>query len=369
MDGPLVSFVIPCYKLAHYLRPCLDSLLGQTYRNLELLIMDDCSPDDTPAVAASYSDARVRYFRNDPNLGHLRNYNKGIGLARGDYIWLVSADDCLRSKDAVGRFVALMEQDPRLAYVFCSAMGLGENGDETGVVEWARPFTKDVVLEGRRFLATLAEGNCVSAPSVMVRRRCYEAAGNFPLDLPHAGDWYLWCAFAFCGEVGYLNEPMVCYRIHGSNMSSTLIAGMRHVVREDQAKVRWRLKDMAEKAGFPEVARICLERLAKQYSVDLAEAAPTPTCESMVESVEAILERHARVEEREALRTRIFGLLADRLFGLERFADAAYFYRRALRRSPQRWNYAAKLALLKLGRSGVFVRRAAGRARRMLTHE
>jgi hypothetical protein len=311
----------------------------------------------------------MRYFRNDPNLGHLRNYNKGIGLARGDYIWLISADDCLRSKDAVGRFVALMEQNSRLAYVFSPAMGLGENGDETGVVEWARPFRKDVTIEGRRFLATLAEGNCVSAPSVMVRRRCYEAAGKFPLDLPHAGDWYLWCAFAFCGEVAYLDEPVVFYRMHTANMSSGLHAGKRHVVREDQAKVRWRLKDMAEKAGFPEVARICLERLAKQYSVDLAEAAPARTCESMVESIEAILKRHARVEEREGLRARTFGLLADRLFGLERFADAAYFYRRALRRSPQRWTYAAKLALLKMGHSGAIVRRAAGRVRRMLTHE
>jgi len=369
MDGPLVSFVIPCYKLAHYLRPCLDSLLGQTYKNLELLIMDDCSPDDTPAVAASYSDARMRYFRNDPNLGHLRNYNKGIGMARGDYIWLISADDCLRSTDVVEQFVSLMEQNSRLAYVFCPAMGLSENGDETGVVEWTRPFTKNIILEGRQFLATLAQGNCVAAPSVMVRRRCYETAGKFPLDLPHAGDWYLWCAFAFCGDVAYLKEPMVCYRIHGSNMSSMLIAGKRHVVREDQAGLRWLLKDMAENAGFSEVARICVERLAKQYSVDLAEAAPTRTCESMVESIEAILERHARAEEREALRTRIFGLLGDRLFGRDRFIDAAYFYQQALRCSPQRWAYAAKLALLKMGHSGVLMRRAVGRVRRMLTHE
>lgn len=369
MDGPLVSFVIPCYKLAHYLRACLDSLLGQTYKNLELLIMDDCSPDDTPAVAASYSDARVRYFRNDPNLGHLRNYNRGIGLARGDYVWLISADDCLRSKHAVEQFVTLMEQDSRLAYIFCPAMGLGEKGDETGVVEWTRPFKKDVVIEGRQFLATLAEGNCISAPSVMVRRRCYETAGKFPLDLPHAGDWYLWCAFSFCGDVAYLSEPMVCYRIHGSNMSSTLIAGKRHVVREDQARVRWLLKDMADKAGFSDVAKICVERLAKQYSVDLAEADPAPTRGSMIEAIDTVLERHARNDERGVLRTLIYGLLADHLFAKERFVDAAYFYAQALRGNPVQLGYAAKLALLKLGHWGVAVRKAASRLRRMVIQE
>lgn len=366
MDGPLVSFVIPCYKLAHFLRPCLDSLLGQTYKNVELLIMDDCSPDDTPAVAASYSDARVRYFRNDTNLGHLRNYNKGIDIARGDYIWIISADDCLRSNDVVERFASLMEQNSRLAYMFCPAMRLGANGDETGVVEWTRPFAQDVILEGRQFLSTLADGNCVCSSSVIVRRRCYETAGKFPLDLPHAGDWYLWCAFAFCGDVAYLNEPLVCYRIHGANMSTTLIAGKRHVVREDQANVRWRLKDMAEKAGFSEVAKVCVEGLVQQYSIDLAEAEPAQTRESMTESIDTILERHARTDEREVLRTRIHGLLADALFGQEKFGDAAYFYAQALGGNPVQLGYATKLTLLKMGRSGVTIRKAVSKLRRLV---
>ena len=366
MGGPLVSFVIPCYKLARYLRPCLDSLLAQTYKNLELLVMDDCSPDETPAVAASYNDRRVRHVRNESNLGHLSNFNKGIGMARGEYIWLISADDCLRSQDAVERYVSLMEQNARLAYVFCPAMGLNGNGDETGVVQGTRPFTRNVILDGRRFLAKLAEGNCVSAPSVMVRRRCYEAAGMHPSDLPHAGDWYLWCAFAFCGDIAYLDAPMVCYRRHGANMSSTLIATQPHVVREDNAKIRWRLKNMAEKAGFSEVARICVEHMAGLYSGVLAEAEPAQTCGSMTESIEAILERHARADERELIRTRIYGVLADQLFWREKFEGAAYFYRRALRGNPVQLEYALKLALLKMDRSGVTVRKAVGRLRRLV---
>src|SRR4051794_32850375 len=98
---PKVSFVVPCYKLAHYLNECVNSILMQTYENFEVLIMDDCSPDNTPEVARSFEDPRVTYIRNEPNLGHLRNYNKGITLAQGEYIWLISADDYLRCSDAL----------------------------------------------------------------------------------------------------------------------------------------------------------------------------------------------------------------------------------------------------------------------------
>jgi glycosyltransferase involved in cell wall biosynthesis len=69
---PIVSFVVPCYKLAHLLRECVESILSQTYGDFEVLIMDDCSPDNTPEVAQSFQHPRVKYVRNDPNLGHLR---------------------------------------------------------------------------------------------------------------------------------------------------------------------------------------------------------------------------------------------------------------------------------------------------------
>src|SRR5262245_13776741 len=80
---PTVSFVVPCYGLAHLLPECVHSILRQSYRDFEVLIMDDCSPDDTATVAKSFRDERVRHIRNEANIGHLRNYNTGISLARG----------------------------------------------------------------------------------------------------------------------------------------------------------------------------------------------------------------------------------------------------------------------------------------------
>ena len=78
MSKPRVTFVVPCYKLAGFLPACVESILRQSYADFEILIMDDCSPDNTAEVAQSFNDPRIRYIRNDPNHGHLRNYNKGI---------------------------------------------------------------------------------------------------------------------------------------------------------------------------------------------------------------------------------------------------------------------------------------------------
>src|SRR5262245_48755944 len=103
-----VSFVVPCYKLAHLLPECIHSILSQTYEDFEVLIMDDCSPDKTPEIAQSFHDPRVKHVRHEKNLGHHRNYNKGIELAHGKYVWLISADDCLRRPYTLERYVQVM---------------------------------------------------------------------------------------------------------------------------------------------------------------------------------------------------------------------------------------------------------------------
>src|SRR6516225_6045108 len=111
---PLVSFVVPCYNLGHFLGDCVSSILSQSYEDFEVLIMDDCSPDATAEVARSFKDPRVVHIYNNVNLGHLKNYNKGIMLARGSYIWLISADDRLRRSNALKRYIDFMHHSPQV---------------------------------------------------------------------------------------------------------------------------------------------------------------------------------------------------------------------------------------------------------------
>src|SRR5882762_4197578 len=263
--NPTVTFIVPCYKLAHLLPECINSVLNQSFQDWELLIMDDCSPDSTYEVAESFRDARIKYVRSEPNLGHLRNYNKGIEMASGRYVWLISADDRLRSSQILQRYVNVMNAQPSVGYIFFPGVGL-QNGQETGLLKYSHHGDEDFVMDGREFvLKRLMKANTVLAVAGMVRKECYERIGMFPLDMPYAGDWYLWCRFALQYNVAYLAEPMVCYRLHALSMTNVLLRERSFVCVEDDLAFFWRIMQEASELQLKTVVRIFESTLAKEY--------------------------------------------------------------------------------------------------------
>lgn len=315
MNYPNVSFVVPCYKLAHLLRECIESILGQTYSDLEVLIMDDCSPDNTPEVVRSFHDQRVRYIRNETNLGHLRNYNKGIRLSCGRYVWLISADDCIRKAHAVERYVHVMDTHPEVGYVFCPAIAV-RNGVENGLIDIYHYGNQDRIFDGREFIATvLYKSGGLASPSVMVRRDCYEKVSLFPLDMPHQGDMYLWFVWALEYDVAYFSEPMVNYRLHDLSMMKHLLTHAGKTVFADEVNVLWSTKRRSE-TRFPMLARRIEFLIARQYALavtrelynDACSAWPmnTAECEQELRANSASLVEFAR------LRAMFFALVAER---------------------------------------------------------
>src|SRR5438552_18822496 len=104
---PRVSFIVPCYNYGQFVGQAIDSLLGQTFKSLEVIVVDDASTDDTPAVLRQYaSDPRVTVIRHTTNMRHLRSYNEGLAIARGAFLGLLSADDLAVRSDAFARRVA-----------------------------------------------------------------------------------------------------------------------------------------------------------------------------------------------------------------------------------------------------------------------
>lgn len=358
MTEPLVSFVVPCYKLAHLLPECVNSILTQTYGNFEVLIMDDCSPDQTPEVARSFSDSRVRHIRNEPNLGHLRNYNKGIGLSRGKYIWLISADDRLRKPYVLDRYVRLMELHPRVGYVFCPAVRL-DSGQETNVVGHSSRPDQDAILNGRRFLAELVNVNFVVAPSVMVRAECYEKVSRFPLDMPWGGDWYLWCVFALHYDVAYLREPMVNYRRHDLSMTDTLTNQRLQACAEEDLALPWRIKQKAEEAGYPSIVERCRISIASQYANDIGSRKYKSSNSwheyslTLEEFEQSLLQNSRNPQEQKIIRARVYAALADTYFWKRDFAGALHLYRNGLRQDPRMLQAWAKYLLLRAGNVGI----------------
>jgi glycosyltransferase involved in cell wall biosynthesis len=352
---PRVSIFIPCYRLGHLLADCVNSILSQSYEDLEILIMDDCSPDETPQVAATFRDPRVRYIRNDQNLGHLRNYNKAISLCRGDYIWLISADDRLRRPYVVERFVAVMDARPDAGYVFCPAMKFeGDRETELHGFHGAA----DSVFDGREFLHTLVKGNSVPAPAGMVRRSCYEHISLFPLDMPFAGDWYLWSAFALSMNVAYIAEPMVSYRVHAGNMTLDFKKRTDALVC-DELRVLWGVKALAESARASAVARLYLEEIAWYYATHVAFRISQQWRFGMsLEQFDESLDAHCPDRGARAfIRSRTYSFMADQYREMCDVGLARHWYRAALIECPTDLKTRVKLLLLRSGIAGRGARR------------
>jgi glycosyltransferase involved in cell wall biosynthesis len=365
--APKVTFVVPCYKLAHLLPECVHSILAQTYRDFEVLIMDDCSPDNTPEVARSFGDPRVQHIRNEPNLGHLRNYNKGIEMAHGQYVWLLSADDRLRSPYILERYVKVLEENPRVGYAFCPGMEL-MNDRETRVLPYSYHGDQDAIFDGRDFLVKLLKGNFVLAAAGMARKECYEKAGYFPLDIPYAGDWYIWLIFALYYDVAYFAEPMVDYRTHELTMTTHYTQKEIQVFKVDGPSVLWRIKQAAEKENYKAVARKCEECIIDRYRYYMMSQIwkISPHTMTYAEYEESMRRNAIRPEEVTRIGARVSTRLADGYCLHREFDHALEFYKRALRQDfwmPNAW---AKYLLLSL-RLGDASVRARDFLRRMLT--
>lgn len=356
--SPKVTFIVPCYKLAQYLPECVNSILSQTYRDFEILIMDDCSPDNTPEVAASFKDPRVKHVRNEPNLGHLRNYNKGIGLAQGEYIWLISADDCLRRPYVLQRYMDVFSAHPSVGYVFCSGVKL-RNGQEVGKLEYSSHGAKDKIFDGREFLSKLVSANTVLAAAGMARKECYDKVSLFPLDMPWGGDWYLWCVFAIYYDVGYLAEPMACYREHEGSMTNALLSrNLDHCSWEDLT-LPWTMKRKAEALGYRKLAWDCLGAVAEEYIRNIASKRYRTSTSSMtLEQFDESLCRNTSDEpEREWVRARVYAGVADKYYWQGDLTAARQSYSLALGKDPWMMKVWMKRLLLTLGGVGNLLRR------------
>ncbi len=214
-----IDIVVPCYKYAHFLKECVDSVLSQSLDDVRVLIINDASPDCTDAVATALSDAdtRVFYRRHEQNSGHIATYNEGLlDWARADYSLLLSADDYLLP-GALARAVQLMDLHPDVGFTFGPAIKLlpGELPPATDV----EPPATYRVVSGLEFVELSGPVDIVHTPTAVVRTKLQQRLGGYRADLPHAGDMEMWLRFAAHGAVGIIDAKQAVYRRHETNMS------------------------------------------------------------------------------------------------------------------------------------------------------
>jgi hypothetical protein len=354
----IVSFVVPCYKLAHLLPQCVNSILNQTYQNYEILIMDNCSPDNTPEVAASFKDPRVKYIRNEANIGHVRNFNKGITMANGKYVWLISPDDWLATTDTLERYVDLMERNPGAGFSFCRAIEV-HGSKEVGIASWTDLGEEDRIWEGPSFLMQLIQGDCVVLSAAMVRKECYEKFGLFSLEMPHANDWYLWCVLSLHYQVGYLAKPMVFVRMHEESLTSAFNQGGNPLCVIDELTALWSAARLAEEAGVISDRRAFNESIATMAARALTYGQRGRAMPGLSESdLETLLRKHVKdPSDEDDFRARVHMVVGDEEFWHGNHKKAASAYWQAIKLRPLWMRAWVKSLLLRTGGLGLHIRR------------
>jgi glycosyltransferase involved in cell wall biosynthesis len=207
---PAVSVVMPAYNAAPYVGAAVRSVLGQTFGDLELLVIDDGSTDHTAQVVALEADRRLRYLWQ-PNGGVAAARNHGLREARGQHIGFLDADDTW-SAGKLERQLAVLDEPGAPAATFSA---------HTVVDADLRPLRVSR-FEGVRatFSDLLLRGNVIgSICSVLCRSGLARDAGGFDPALSQCADWDFWLRLARYSDFAYLDEPLVTYRQHASNMS------------------------------------------------------------------------------------------------------------------------------------------------------
>jgi glycosyltransferase involved in cell wall biosynthesis len=219
---PAISVCIPAYNHARYLRSALESVLAQTRRDFELIVYDDASTDSTAEVAADFAGAGVRYFRQPRNCGISATRNACLEVARGRYIAWLDADD-VYLPDMLERQSAMLDRHRGVGLVHGAHHVIDTDGAR--LPDWPAPFETDTVEHGIAAFAELLLSNYVTAPTVLVRRGCYEQLGGYHLALTRSGeDWDMWMRIALRWDVAYTATPVAQYRQHASSSSAETVA-------------------------------------------------------------------------------------------------------------------------------------------------
>jgi len=284
---------MPVYDAARDLRATLASVLAQTLRDFELLVVDDGSRDESPAIVASFRDPRIRHLRLD-HVGFAAALNRGLDEARGAYVARMDADD-LCAPQRLARQVAFMDAHP--------ALGISGTDVET-LPARGRPARWRFPTDPERLRAGLLFEPGVAHPTVIARRAWLDRhALRYDAGYARVEDWDLWRRAAEHFPIGNLPEPLLRYRIHDDRMSSRHGAEQRRVGRviQDEGLARLGL------AGDP---------LRPLHSdVSLADLRCADRGAAFVEDVVAWFERlrGANAEHRVYDAAALDAFLADRL--------------------------------------------------------
>ena len=271
--GPLVSVVIPCFNHGRFLSEAIESAAKQSYHNVEIIVVDDGSTDNSREVAAGFPN--VRYF-HQPNAGLSAARNMGIEKSRGSFLVFLDADDVLYP-DAIGINLNYLVRNP--SWVFVS-------GGHDKVDEWLNPLeaADATAMVANDHYRELLRGNYIGMHATVMYRRDVFDEFRFDTSLSACEDYDLYFKITRKYKVGCHTEKLAAYRHHGENMSGHYIKMLRHVLIVNGRQKR-QLQTLDEKNAWREGIRIWRRYYAtllyKKLFNDIERDARWPRTEEM----------------------------------------------------------------------------------------
>ncbi len=209
MSAPRVSVIVPTFNRARLLRAALDSALAQTLPDLEVIVVDDGSTDDTTAVLAAVGDARLRCLQQ-AHRGVSAAVNRGLAVARGAYVARLESDD-LWLPDLLALLVAVLDARPEVGVAYAK----GQPMDAAG-----RPLPQTHGMP-QRFaddaLRSMVYEDFTCNVATLARRASVERAGGYDESLPANEDWDLWLRIAAHDQFAFVDRVLARFRLHDGN--------------------------------------------------------------------------------------------------------------------------------------------------------
>jgi glycosyltransferase involved in cell wall biosynthesis len=217
---PLLSVTVLNYNYARYLPQCLDSILCQTWTDFELLLINDCSTDNSLEVIQPYlADPRVTLINHEKNQGYIASLIEGSERSRSKYLTVISADDFCLSDRAFETLLGMMEPEDEVV------LGISAYGAYTddGARRWiVRPRPESSVRSGVEEYRDLVMENYVLHSGTIIRATAYRSVGGYDPGVRYACDLQLWLMLCVAGKVAYSAVELFAYRHHGTNMSGSV---------------------------------------------------------------------------------------------------------------------------------------------------
>lgn len=219
-QAPLLTVVVPTYNGSKYIGETLRSLIDQTFRSMEIIVIDDASTDNTTEIVQAFNDPRIRLIRNEKNLGVAHTRNRAFAEARGRYLSPHDQDD-ISEPHRFAKQIALMEENPALDIVGSWIATFGDSHET-----WKYPES-DQELKCRFIF-----GCEIAHTTAVIRKTAIPTPDRvYDPDLALCSDYDLFSRLALKGKIHNLQEPLVRYRRHKDALSRTALGAMRTCAR------------------------------------------------------------------------------------------------------------------------------------------